>query len=86
MLVRVLILLLFTYQAQAELYRCTSVSGKIQYTDKACPEAGASYQPKAVMTNYKTIKPFKTLPKKTTSTAKDKKQQCQFFSSTELRN
>ena len=86
MLVRVLILLLFTYQAQAELYRCTSVSGKIQYTDKACPEAGASYQPKAVMTNYKTIKPVKLHSKKSATSTKTQNQPCPFFSSTELRN
>ena len=86
MLVRVLILCLFTYQVQAELYRCTGANGKIQYTDQACPESGASYQPKAVMTNYKTIKPFKIHSKKSSTRPKTQNQPCPFFSSTELRN
>jgi len=86
MLVRVLIILIFIYPAQAELYRCTSASGKIQYTDQACPESGSSYEPKSVMTNYKTIKPFKLRSKKSATSSKAQKQQCPFFSSTELRN
>lgn len=86
MFLRVLMLILFTHHAQAELYRCASADGKTKFTDQLCTESGSTYHPKAVMTNYKTIKPFKTHSKKTTSTTKNQKQQCPFFSSTELRN
>ena len=86
MLVRMFIVLIFIFPTQAELYRCTSPSGKIQYTDQACPDSGSPYKPKSVMTNYKTIKPVKLHSKKSATSAKDQKQQCPFFSSTELRN
>lgn len=85
MLLRVLILFLFTYQVQAELYRCTSANGKIQYTDLACPDTGARYQPKAIMSNYKAIKAVNAHNKSKPSKNSDKNQTCPFFSSTELR-
>jgi hypothetical protein len=83
MLRRLLFLCLLSFHTQAELYRCEASSGQIQFTDKPCPATGNIYQPKAVMTNYKTIK----LPKQQRNESPTKnQQQCPFLTSTEIRN
>ncbi|MGR6871322.1 DUF4124 domain-containing protein [Pseudomonas sp. HK3] len=85
MLIRILMLIILTSQAQAELYRCESSTGQIQYTDQPCTETGTTYKPKPVMTHYKTIKTPKFHHKKTSTNTSSNNQPCPFISSTELR-
>lgn len=74
---------ILSFQAHAELYRCETSSGQVQFTDQPCPNSGSSYQPKAIMTDYKTVK----LPKYQGHRPSIKKRQnCPFLSSTEIRN
>jgi hypothetical protein len=83
MLIRLYLLLTISITAQAELYRCESQTGEIQFTDQPCATSGSTYEPSAVMTNYKTIQ----VPKSHDQHATSKKlQACPFISSTELRN
>ena len=83
MLLRFILFILFSFNTNAELYRCETPIGDIQFTDQPCQASGSTYKPKAVMTNYKSIEPVKLKPKKKLITHKN---QCPFFTSTELRN
>ena len=85
MLITIGFLLLFSLHTQAELYRCENQEGLIRFTDQPCPTSGHVYQPKAIMTDYKTISP-PTSHSITKTRPNNKQDTCPFISSTQQRN
>lgn len=85
MLITIGFLLLFSLHTQAELYRCENQEGLIRFTDQPCPTSGHVYQPKAIMTDYKTISP-PTSHSITKTRPNNKQDTCPFISNTQQRN
>ncbi len=75
-----------TTYAFSDLYRCENESGQVRFTDQPCPHQGQTFQPKSVMTPYKTIQPISSTQSKTETAKKNQEHSCPFFSSSELRN
>ena len=79
--------LLLSYSCHGELYRCTSVSGKLTYSDHPCGNKAEAYQPpKEMGLSLKSISPPKSYPKKYNVKNTPTSTACNKLTPTQLRN
>lgn len=82
----ILLILMFAQHSHGQVFLCTDMNGKQNYTDSPCADTqskGTTYIPKTQTTSLKTINLPASLSVKK---PKIKKANCPFFSSHELRN
>lgn len=82
---RIIILLLISHTVSADLFKCRDENDNVIFTDQPCRFSGDTFQPKPIMTKYKSVSINKS--KKSNNVQQGTKpNSCAFISSTELRN